>query len=157
MAEQVSPLDQHVGRRLRLRRSLMGLSQERLGELLGVSFQQIQKYERGANRIGSDRLLALGRAMNVPVAWFFVDLEGAAVPATNGAGLAEHGQGFSHDLDSPPEEAMARPLVGRRETLEVVRAFNRIGDATIRRRLYELTRALADAEAQHGTGDARSA
>jgi len=141
--EHPDPVDVHVGRRLKLRRTLVGMSQERLGELLGVTFQQIQKYERGANRMGSSRLFAIGRILNTPIAWFFDEMEEAPASMTSGLGLAEERSRFqfgpaSHQnaLPGTPEE--------NRETLEMVRAFNRIGDPVVRRRLFELAKALAD-------------
>ncbi len=88
MASKPNPIDIHVGKRLRLRRTLLGMSQERLGELLGLTFQQVQKYERGANRIGSSRLFELGQILDVPVSFFFDDLpdEAAGRPATPARG-----------------------------------------------------------------------
>ncbi len=142
MTERPNPVDVHVGQRLRLRRSLMGMSQERLGELLGLTFQQIQKYERGANRIGSSRLYAISRALEVPVAWFFEEMDGA----TRGAGIA-HGPGLAEPpadflMDGDPA-SVEPPLIDRRETLELVRAFNRIENPSVRRRIFELTKAIA--------------
>lgn len=134
------PVDVHVGQRLRLRRSLVGMSQERLAELLGITYQQVQKYERGTNRIGSSRLHEIARALGVPVAWFF---DGMAAPP----GLAEdEAPAFIHDLAGAPAPGPADPAGASfgRETLEMVRVFNRIGDPLVRRRLYELARALAD-------------
>jgi transcriptional regulator with XRE-family HTH domain len=78
MAASPNPIDVHVGKRLRLRRTLLGMSQERLGESLGLTFQQVQKYERGANRIGSSRLFELGQILDVPVSFFFDDMPGTA-------------------------------------------------------------------------------
>ena len=69
-----NPIDVHVGSRIRLRRTLLGMSQERLAEAIGLTFQQVQKYERGANRVGSSRLFDLARVLDVPVAYFFEDL-----------------------------------------------------------------------------------
>lgn len=151
MSESPNPIDIHVGRRLRQRRTLLGMSQERLGELLGVTFQQVQKYERGANRIGSSRLYDLGRILDVPVSYFFEDMPSvASVPAP---GVLAPG-GFA-----PPAYALQEASAGTfvfdapqpvgsgvdtRETLELVRAFNRIHDGQVRRRLFELTKALAD-------------
>lgn len=151
MTEKPNPIDAHVGKRLRLRRSLVGMSQERLGELLGLTFQQIQKYERGANRIGSGRLYEIGRILGVPVSWFFEEmparpLEPAPAEARLG-GLAEEGGGFVFDSETAPAEPPPMeepPLVDRRETLEMVRAFNRIEDALVRRRLFELAKALSE-------------
>jgi transcriptional regulator with XRE-family HTH domain len=139
MSDKPNPVDVHVGHRLRLRRTLLGMSQERLAQLLGLTFQQIQKYERGVNRIGSSRLYELGRILHVPVSFFFDAMpeDGAAPPAAMVAGLAEDPVGFAFDDD--------RDLsLDKRETLELVRAYNRIPDATVRKRLFELTKALAN-------------
>lgn len=123
-----NPVDVHVGARVRLRRTLLGMSQERLGEALGLTFQQVQKYERGANRVGASRLFDLARALQVPVGFFFDDLP---------AGLAD---GAPPSAPAPDDDPMQR-----RETIELVRAFYRIADPMARRRLYELTRSIADA------------
>ncbi|MEQ8398940.1 helix-turn-helix transcriptional regulator [Thalassobaculum sp.] len=124
-----NPVDVHVGVRIRLRRTLLGMSQERLGDALGLTFQQVQKYERGANRVGASRLFDLARALQVPVGFFFDDLADAAV-----------------DGQHPPTSATpADDPMQQRETIELVRAFYRIPDPTARRRLYELTRSIADA------------
>jgi transcriptional regulator with XRE-family HTH domain len=139
MASKPNPIDIHVGRRLRLRRTLLGMSQERLGELLGLTFQQVQKYERGANRIGSSRLFELGRILDVPVSFFFDDLPDAISASGAGyaaPGLAEEGAGFEHADDALP--------LDKRETLELVRAYYRIGDPAVRKRLFELAKALAN-------------
>lgn len=139
------PVDRHVGERLRLRRALMGMSQERLAELVGVTFQQIQKYERGVNRIGASRLFEIAKILDVPVTWFFEGLAGPAdaTGAAAFAGLAEPGSAFVHEGAGPLQPP---PRFDRRETLELVRAFNRIADAQVRRRLFELTKALAALE-----------
>lgn len=123
-----NPVDVHVGARVRLRRTLLGMSQERLGEALGLTFQQVQKYERGANRIGASRLFDLARALQVPVGFFFDDLPD---------GVSEG------ELSAVP--AQGDDPMQRRETIELVRAFYRIQDPGARRRLYELTRSIADA------------
>ena len=117
----------------------MGLSQEKLAELVGVTFQQIQKYERGTNRIGSSRLYRLAQVLQVPVSYFFEGLEASGADAP---GLAEAPAGFEHEA----VPLGPRPLVDRRETLELVRAFNRIRNPVVRRRIYELTKALAALE-----------
>ena len=123
-----NPVDIHVGTRVRLRRTLLGMSQERLGGALGLTFQQVQKYERGANRIGASRLFDLAKALQVPVGFFFDDLP---------EGVAEGAPPTASVQDEDPMQ--------RRETIELVRAFYRIQDPTARRRLYELTRSIADA------------
>jgi transcriptional regulator with XRE-family HTH domain len=140
MTDNPNPIDVHVGHRLRLRRTLMGMSQERLGHLLGLTFQQVQKYERGVNRIGSSRLYELGQILHVPVSFFFDDMpegDGGGAPDSVAPGLAEDPVGFTFDDDRD------LPL-DKRETLELVRAYNRIPDAAIRKRLFELTKALAN-------------
>jgi transcriptional regulator with XRE-family HTH domain len=150
MAASPNPIDIHVGKRLRLRRTLLGMSQERLGELLGLTFQQVQKYERGVNRIGSSRLFELGQILDVPVSFFFDDMRRneSAGPAAAGIGLggtargasfglAEEGAAFEHDLDGGLS-------LDKRETLELIRAYYRIADPAVRKRLFELTKALGN-------------
>lgn len=138
MTDKPNPIDVHVGHRLRLRRTLLGMSQERLGQLLGLTFQQIQKYERGVNRIGSSRLYELGQILDVPVSFFFDDMsEGERAQDLPVPGLAEEPAAFAFDD--------ARELqLDKRETLELVRAYNRIADPAVRKRLFELTKALAN-------------
>jgi transcriptional regulator with XRE-family HTH domain len=138
MANTPNPIDVHVGRRLRLRRTLLGMSQERLGQLLGLTFQQVQKYERGANRIGSSRLYEIGQILDVPVSFFFDDLPKGMGEAAIVPGLAEESQDFVHEDEDLPFD--------QRETLELVRAYSRIRDATVRRRLFELAKSLANME-----------
>lgn len=135
-SDKPNPIDVHVGARVRLRRTLLGMSQEKLGEAIGLTFQQVQKYERGANRIGASRLFDLSRVLDVPVAYFFEDLQ--AEPAPSVAGRAV---GLSEE---PAEAYQAGPLI-KRETLELVRAYLRINDQQIRRRLFDLTKAIANA------------
>jgi transcriptional regulator with XRE-family HTH domain len=132
-----NPIDVHVGTRVRLRRTLLGMSQEKLGEALGLTFQQVQKYERGANRIGSSRLFDLSRVLDVPVSFFFDDMSDETKCQTPsmlmGGGLEEPQQAFEHDQMS------------KRETLELVRAYYHIADPQVRKRVYELAKALAEA------------
>ena len=130
-----NPVDVHVGARLRLRRTLLGMSQEKLGEAIGLTFQQVQKYERGANRIGSSRLFDLSRGRDVPIG-FFLDEMPADVAASSPAqsrGMAE--EPVSYELDP----------MAKRETLELVRAYYKITDPHTRKRLFELTKALGAA------------
>jgi transcriptional regulator with XRE-family HTH domain len=164
MADGPRPVDVEVGRRLKRRRTLLGMSQERLGDLLGVTYQQVQKYERGVNRIGSSRLYDICRILDVPVAYFFDD---AAAPgpvppppppvhAAAFGGLAEAPAGFAFDAAPPtpgPALSAGPDSVEDRETLELVRAFRRIRDPLVRRRLYELAKALG--ELGHGPGGRR--
>lgn len=128
------PTDIQVGRRLREQRTLKGMSQERLGRLIGVTYQQVQKYERGTNRIGSSRLDDIARILGVPVGFFF---EAPGGGAYNGSE-----RGVRTTVAGSPALTSAGE-VDRRETLELVRAFNRIGDPQVRRRMLDLARALA--------------
>jgi transcriptional regulator with XRE-family HTH domain len=136
-----NPIDVHVGTRVRLRRTLLGMSQEKLGEAIGLTFQQVQKYERGANRIGASRLFDLGRVLDVPVSFFFDDMsaEGIAMRsagedmATLPAALYDSGKQASYERDP----------MAKRETLELVRAYYKISDPTVRKRIFELTKSLA--------------
>src|SRR5436309_15816317 len=89
-----SPIDVHVGSRIRLRRTLLGMSQERLGEALGLTFQQVQKYERGVNRVGASRLFDLSRVLDVPISFFFDDMP-ESLASTYGRPAHRRSTGFS--------------------------------------------------------------
>ena len=130
-----SPVDVHVGARLRQRRTLLGMSQTTLGDAIGVSFQQMQKYERGANRIGASRLFDLARVLDVPIEYFFGDMPAEVVGSLAGKRRSRADQPPSYDLDP----------IAKRETLELVRAYYKISDPEIRKRLRELTKALGAA------------
>jgi transcriptional regulator with XRE-family HTH domain len=134
-ARRPNPIDAHVGSRVRLRRVLLGMSQERLAEQLGLTFQQVQKYEKGINRIGASRLFDLAHVLGVPVQFFYEKApptEGAPVPAV---GFADHGaEGYISDF------------LNSREGLELNRAFVRITDAKVRRSIVDLVRSLATEE-----------
>ena len=130
VSEHPHPVDVHVGSRVRLRRTLLGMSQEKLGQALSLTFQQIQKYERGANRIGSSRLYQLSRILDVPVSFFFDDMSAEVSGRPLGLGEAE-------------QSSYERDQLARRETLELVRAYYRIEDADVRKRLFELIKAVA--------------
>jgi transcriptional regulator with XRE-family HTH domain len=136
-SDKPNPIDIHVGSRVRLRRTLLGMSQEKLGEAIGLTFQQVQKYERGANRVGASRLYDLSRVLDVPVSYFFEEIN----PAVASAAEARLG-GMLEEAPSPAYEA--DPMM-RRETLELVRAYYRIGEPQVRRRLFDLTKAIANA------------
>ena len=131
-------IDRHVGSRVRMRRMLMKMSQEKLGEALGLTFQQIQKYEKGLNRIGASRLQQISRALNVPPSFFF---EGAPT-GVEAAAAVEGPAGFE-------EEAQTHHVVDFMSTAEGVhlnRYFARIRNPKVRRRLLELVAALAEVE-----------
>ncbi len=127
--ETPNPIDVRVGARVRLRRQMLGLSQEKLGQAIGLTFQQVQKYERGANRIGASRLHELSRVLDVPVAFFFDNTDPVRAPATGG--FAEL-----------PAEALSDPL-RKPETIDLVRAYFTIDNVAVRRRLLDLAKALA--------------
>jgi len=133
-----SPIDVHVGGRVRLRRTLLGLSQEKLGDALGLTFQQVQKYERGVNRIGASRLFDLSRVLDVPIGFFFDDMPDAVGGGVNSArrsyGFADQQEGFDDET------------LHRRETLELVRAYYRINDPSVRKRVFELIKSLTPTE-----------
>jgi transcriptional regulator with XRE-family HTH domain len=120
------PVDVHVGQRLRLRRKLAGLSQTELGEKIGVTFQQLQKYESGANRISASRLFDLSRVLDVPVSYFFDEM------TTN---VSESGKMEAALTDEPN-------LMAKRETLELARAYTRIADPKLRQLLRSLVTAV---------------
>ncbi len=128
-----NPIDVHVGQRIRQRRTLLGMSQEKLGEAIGLTFQQVQKYERGANRVGSSRLFDLARVLDVPVTYFFDEMSTSTASKSPSRlrGLAE-----------PKPEPFEPDPLAKRETLELVRAYYRIPDPQARKRLFELTKAL---------------
>jgi transcriptional regulator with XRE-family HTH domain len=133
-ADRANPIDIHVGTRVKLRRTLLGLSQEKLGEALDLTFQQIQKYERGANRIGASRLHQLSRVLDVPVSFFFDDMaETGDRPQPVGGG-------------APGQPAIEPDLTARRETMELVRAYYRIPEPGVRKRLFDLIKAVASSD-----------
>ncbi len=131
------PIDVHVGARLRARRTLLGMNQTKLGDALGLTFQQVQKYEKGTNRISSSRLFRLTRALDVSIEYFFEDM-----PAEVEASSPTKGRGRSEKPVSYEPNPMAK-----RETLELVRAYYKIEDADVRKRVYELTKTLGAAGA----------
>jgi transcriptional regulator with XRE-family HTH domain len=131
-----NPIDVHVGSRIRLRRTLLGLSQQALAETIGLTFQQVQKYEKGANRVSSSRLVDLANALDVSVPYFFEGMS-AAVGEQTPSKLLE-------TKKLPVIDDENDPMV-RRETLELVRAYYRIQDSVVRKRLRDLVVVVARA------------
>ncbi|MDH3473391.1 MAG: helix-turn-helix domain-containing protein [Rhodospirillales bacterium] len=127
-----NPIDVHVGSRVRLRRTLLGMSQEKLGEAIGLTFQQVQKYERGSNRIGASRLFDLARVLDVPVGFFFDDMS---------EDVAARSPGQAKGKPAEPVGIQPNPMA-KRETLELVRAYYKISDSSVRKRLFEMVKAL---------------
>lgn len=130
--KQANPIDVQVGNRVRIRRMLIGMSQERLGDLLGLTFQQVQKYEKGVNRIGAGRLYEIARILNVPVDFFY---EGVTAAGQSGANQQE---------GSPP----IMEFVSSGEGLQLSLAFMKIKDVKVRKRVLDLVKSLAAEEEQ---------
>lgn len=134
MAEKAkvpNPIDIHVGSRVRLRRTMMSMSQEKLGDALGITFQQIQKYEKGTNRIGASRMQQISAALKVPVAFFFEDAP--TLSGTSATGMSEASStSYVVDFLSSPEG------------IQLNRAFVRITNPAIRRKIVDMVKTLAD-------------
>ena len=128
-------VDVHVGSRIRMRRLYLGLSQSELARSVGLTYQQIQKYERGLNRVSASRLYDLARVQDVPVSFFFGDMpEDIDLSGPSGAGVQSRDSTGVSDLTNP---------LAQRETAELVRAYYNIADTTVRKRVYEMVKALA--------------
>lgn len=135
-----NPIDVHVGNRIRLRRTLLGLSQEKLATLLGLTFQQVQKYERGMNRVGASRLWDIGKVLEVPIGFFYEDMDKEvanqsprmfSIPDSTPTELAEDCETI--DLDP----------MHRQETIELVKAYYKIGNRKAAKHMFDLIVALA--------------
>lgn len=129
-----NPIDKHVGSRVRMRRMMLSMSQEKLGDALGLTFQQVQKYEKGTNRIGASRLQQISHILQVPVSFFF---DGAphvvGAPRSDGASEA-------------PSPAYVSDFLATSDGLALTKAFMRISDAKLRRRIVELVEQIATSE-----------
>jgi transcriptional regulator with XRE-family HTH domain len=134
--KQANPIDAQVGNRVRIRRMLIGMSQEKLGDLLGLTFQQVQKYEKGVNRIGAGRLFEVSRILGVPIDFFYEGLSGAA----------EERPGFSEAEGAPP----VMEFVSSGEGLQLSLAFMKIKDPKVRKRVLDLVKSLAEEESSEG-------
>ena len=135
-ARRPNPIDVHVGGRVRFRRMLLGMSQEKLGEHLGLTFQQVQKYEKGINRIGASRLFELANVLGVDVQFFYDEAPDFG-GGNRAGGMAE-----------PTSPDYVDGFLKSREGIELNRAFARIGDPKVRRSVVELVRSLADEQEQ---------
>jgi len=134
--KQPNPIDIHVGSRVRLRRMMLSMSQEKLGEHLGITFQQIQKYEKGTNRIGASRLQHIARVLTVPVAFFFEDAPPTpGEPHTGGVGESKQ---TTYVVD----------FLSSSEGIQLNKAFVRIKDAKLRRRIIDLVRSLVGEDSE---------
>ncbi len=130
-----NPVDVHVGGRVRQRRLLLGMSQTNLADALGLSFQQVQKYESGANRMGSSRLFHLSQILDVSIKYLFDDMPAAVAAKSPAQWRGRAKKPVSDELDP----------MAKRETLELVRAYYRIPDSKVRACLFKLTKACAGA------------
>lgn len=129
------PIDEYVGQKLRVRRSLLGMSQERLAEQTGITFQQIQKYERGKNRVSSSRLFQFSQILDVPVNYFFPQDQ----QVQSGYGMADNDQeGFGSDDSSEPD------IMSRKETIKLVRSYYEITDPKLRQSILNHIKTLAN-------------
>ncbi len=146
VAKKPNPIDIHVGSRVRLRRMLLSMSQEKLGDQMGLTFQQIQKYEKGTNRIGASRLHHISQILEVPVQFFFDDAPMSAGQAAGMGGMSE-----------PKMENFVYEFISTRDGLELIRAFVSIHDPKVRKRIVDLVRTLSSEDmASRDTGKAKS-
>jgi transcriptional regulator with XRE-family HTH domain len=128
-----NPVDKHVGSRVRMRRLMVGMSQEKLGDALGLTFQQIQKYEKGTNRIGASRLQQISEILQVPVSFLF---EGVPSGAVNAEGISD-----------APSPAYVADFLATSEGLALIRAFTHIPDIKLRRAIVDLVQQIGGREA----------
>jgi len=124
-----NPIDKHVGSRVRMRRMMLSMSQEKLGDALGLTFQQVQKYEKGTNRIGASRLQQIAHILQVPVSFFF---EGAP-----------HSPGHSGGMSEAPSPAYVSDFLATSDGLSLTKAFMRIKNSKLRRRIVDLVEQIA--------------
>ena len=127
-----NPIDQYVGARIRMRRIMLGMSQERLGDAIGLTFQQIQKYEKGTNRIGASRLQQVGHILNVPVEFFF---EGAPIQC----GTSSLTDGFGESLNA----SYVTEFMSTNEGIHLMQAFMKIKDAKVRKQIVDLIEVMS--------------
>lgn len=134
------PVDIHIGKRIRMRRSLMGVSQEKLAEALGVSFQQVQKYERGANRVSASRLYQIGKTLDVPVAYFYQEFTDKPVKQGPRPGLSDNEQ----------EDILSEDILYEKETIELIRLYYSLEDERKRRDLLKIMRSMVESMKSSG-------
>ena len=132
-----NPIDKHVGSRVRMRRMMLGMSQEKLGDALALTFQQVQKYEKGTNRIGASRLQQISHILQVPVAFFF---EGAPHLADGGI--------MVENLETAPSPTYVSDFLATSDGLSLTKAFMRIPDPKLRRRIVDLVQQIAGDETE---------
>ena len=130
-----NPIDKHVGARVRMRRMLVGMSQEKLGEALGITFQQIQKYEKGVNRVSASRMQQIAGVLSVPIEFFF-------------DGAPQLDDGTATGFSEPAGTAYVAEFMASSEGLQLMKAFLRIRDGRVRRRIVDLVSAMADSSSE---------
>jgi transcriptional regulator with XRE-family HTH domain len=129
-----NPTDKHVGSRVRMRRMMLSMSQEKLGDALGLTFQQVQKYEKGTNRIGASRLQQISQILQVPVSFFF---EGAPAAVT---------VGHQNGLSEAPSPAYVSDFLATPDGLALIKAFVKIKDSKLRRRIVDLVEQITGSD-----------
>ena len=129
-----NPIDKHVGSRVRMRRMMLSMSQEKLGDALGLTFQQVQKYEKGTNRVSSSRLVDMANALDVTISHFFEEMSAAIAGQTPSQLM---------NVKKLPKLDQEKDPLAKRETLELVRAYYKIDDPAVRKCVVELTKAVA--------------
>ncbi len=135
-----NPIDVHVGNRIRLRRTLLGLSQEKLASLLGLTFQQVQKYERGMNRVGASRLWDIGKVLEVPVGFFYEDMDKEV--ANQSPRMFSIPDSTPAELSDNTEEVDLDPM-HRQETIELVKAYYKIANRKAAKHMFDLIVAMS--------------
>jgi transcriptional regulator with XRE-family HTH domain len=134
-----NPIDVHVGLQVRLRRKSLGISQEKLADALGLTFQQVQKYERGANRVSASKLYEIARTLSVPISWFFEGLEDPTISR------------LPSEVSTHGDAARAQAFLMTSEGLALASLFPRITERRVRKRIVELVRSMAeDADLENG-------
>jgi transcriptional regulator with XRE-family HTH domain len=128
------PIDVHVGGRVRLRRTMLGMSQDKLADSLGLTFQQVQKYEKGVNRIGASRVFEISRILGVPIQFFYDDYD------------ADTGRSYGFAEQGPDDGAAMMELLNTPEGVQLCKHFASISDPKIRKRVLELVKSLSDGD-----------
>ncbi len=141
-SRRANPIDRYVGERVKMRRMLLGMSQERLGEQLGLTFQQVQKYEKGVNRIGASRLFDLAQVLGVPIQFFYENIPSAVSGQPQAPGFADN-RGESYVSD----------FLSSRDSVELNKAFARITDPRVRRSIVDMVRSIAGDEPVNPRGE----
>ena len=147
-----NPIDVHIGSRIRLRRNILHLTQQNLADLLGLTFQQVQKYEKGINRVGAGRLWDISRVLEVPMAFFFDDMDESIVDSNNGGMVISNNikkRYFAENRRTPGEDPM-----NKKETLELVRAYYKIPNRSVAKELLNLMVMLSKSNPTESDADA---